>query len=783
MAPTHVETLLPTAVVADRLARQDARTDWGRLLRAVGPPCEAELTVFGWSRVRIRPELVSVHAEALRRTRLLHHGFDPRRALQLHALLGLIFELACGSADALVGRLDSRSRAVLEQLARSEGRAPDGALLRSLFSSATLAVLLDCDAWLAGTDRGRAASVLHYLLAIRRERPRPLPETLQFGAFLQDLERAVDRPADFTSSRDPRPALINALEELLLGKGDVGDPDGARLIVDESPVEGEQRAAVLELHRALQRRARPAEESTRFCGSASSDEPTRYVTPPLDTASSAMPERLGDWTIEKELGAGGMGRVYLARDRQGRPAAIKTLLAESGASTEQMHRFLREIEVLLKLDHPSVIRCLDYLVEAPRCFLVLELCEGGTLTDLLGRSRRLGPMTTWRLVAELAGALDHALNYSKQFIHRDLKSSNVLLDRYGYCRLADFGLAAGLASHATRFTQPGVGMGTVPFMAPEQIEDVSGVDTRADLWSLGVVAWRCLTGRMPFTGKTHSHVLRSIQRGRLDFESSRVQRLSEWSRETLRRLLAHERDDRFQTPRELLDHIAARPLEWHSGAAGAPVDRLMLDFPSGHRLFVVAADELTLGRSSRDVDLCLRPLPAKDFDRDLDRLSNRHARIRFDGRLFQMQDTSRNGTAVDAEAIGEGRAVALHNGAAIDLALALDLEASTLPGGLVLGRPVNWPWHASLMLARRADLDILLARFPGWPRPGLDLVRTEQGPALYTRPETAVNGKAVPPGRLVVLRPGMTISTRRGACEVRAWSMDAMKRPTRAGDR
>jgi serine/threonine-protein kinase len=218
------------------------------------------------------------------------------------------------------------------------------------------------------------------------------------------------------------------------------------------------------------------------------------------------------YTIERELGRGGMAVVYLARDRKhDRPVAIKILRPEIVAG-EAAQRFLREIQIQARLQHPHILPLLDSGTtdEAPpRSFYVMPYVEGETLRQRLTREGPLPEAEAIRLVRETGEALHYA--HGEGLIHRDVKPENILLSGYpprhgsaaGVCHalVADFGIAraAGVAG-AQQLTRPGLSMGTPAYMSPEQAQGESGVDARADQYSLACVLYELLAGQPPFTG-------------------------------------------------------------------------------------------------------------------------------------------------------------------------------------------------------------------------------------------------------------------------------------------
>jgi serine/threonine-protein kinase len=207
------------------------------------------------------------------------------------------------------------------------------------------------------------------------------------------------------------------------------------------------------------------------------------------------------YTLDRELGRGGMAVVYLARDRKhDRPVAIKIMRPEivAGLGTE---RFLLEIRILARLQHPHILALLDSGAtdeKPPRPFYVMPYVDGETLRQRLDREGPLPVPEALRLVRETGEALHYA--HAEGLIHRDVKPENILLSQ-GHALVADFGIAraAGLAA-GERLTRTGMSMGTPAYMSPEQAAGELDVDARADQYSLACVLYELLAGQPPFTG-------------------------------------------------------------------------------------------------------------------------------------------------------------------------------------------------------------------------------------------------------------------------------------------
>ncbi len=226
--------------------------------------------------------------------------------------------------------------------------------------------------------------------------------------------------------------------------------------------------------------------------------------------------RLGAYEIVSPLGAGGMGEVYSAHDAKlNRPVAIK-FLADELADAAGRRRFQREAQTASSLNHPHILTVHDIGELDGRAYLVTEFVDGGTLKDWAGAERR-----PWAQIVELlAGVADGlAAAHDAGIVHRDVKPENILVAKNGYAKLADFGLAklfeASPAEAATRAvaveqTRPGLILGTIAYMSPEQASG-RATDARSDIFSFGVVLYEELAGRRPFAGATELETLQRIQ--------------------------------------------------------------------------------------------------------------------------------------------------------------------------------------------------------------------------------------------------------------------------------
>lgn len=225
-------------------------------------------------------------------------------------------------------------------------------------------------------------------------------------------------------------------------------------------------------------------------------------------AKRAVGERIAQYEILGELGRGGMGVVYQAQDqRLNRQVALKVILAGGHAGEADRKRFQVEVEAAARLQHPNIVQVYEVGEEDGRPYMALEYCPGGSLEDQI-RDQPQPSRQAAQLVAKLAQALHHA--HQAGIVHRDVKPANVLIASDGSPKLADFGLAKRL-NEADGLTQTGAIVGSLGYMAPEQAAGRTREATpETDVYSLGALLYKLLTGRPPFQGPNQLETINSI---------------------------------------------------------------------------------------------------------------------------------------------------------------------------------------------------------------------------------------------------------------------------------
>src|SRR5262249_38925587 len=232
-------------------------------------------------------------------------------------------------------------------------------------------------------------------------------------------------------------------------------------------------------------------------------------------------QQIQNYRIARQLGSGGMGEVYLADDiRLNRKVALKLLPPHFMVNPERVRRFEREARAASALNHPNIVTIYEIGKSNTTHFIATEFVDGKTLRQLINEK----PFTlneTLNVSMQVADALSGA--HAAGIVHRDIKPENIMIRQDGYVKILDFGLAklteqqttdAELETPTLLQSNPGLVMGTVQYMSPEQARG-KNVGTTTDIWSLGIVMYELLAGHVPFTGETPSHVMVSLMEDKL----------------------------------------------------------------------------------------------------------------------------------------------------------------------------------------------------------------------------------------------------------------------------
>lgn len=294
---------------------------------------------------------------------------------------------------------------------------------------------------------------------------------------------------------------------------------------------------------------------------------SQWMPDMLERFRSAVADR---YTIERELGQGGMAWVYLAHDlKHRRPVAIKVLRPELG-EVIGADRFTREIEIAAKLTHPHILPLHDSGEAAGLLYYVMPFIEGESLRDRLEREIQLPVDDALRITREVADALAYA--HSCGVVHRDVKPENILL-KSGHAYVADFGIARAVSVAAgDRLTQTGLSVGTPAYMSPEQVEGAPHLDGRSDLYSLACMLYESLAGETPFRGPNAQAIFARRMTNPVPSLRAVRQQVPEHVEHAITRALALTPADRFTTTAQFADALsAASAPAVSSGSIARPV--------------------------------------------------------------------------------------------------------------------------------------------------------------------------------------------------------------------
>src|SRR5215213_369608 len=298
---------------------------------------------------------------------------------------------------------------------------------------------------------------------------------------------------------------------------------------------------------------------SKFCPSCGLD---LMATTPVHAIATGVLQELdlvrealaSEYDIIEELGRGGMAMVYRAKDRQlEREVAVKVLPFSLAFDTEFVERFQREARTAAQLEHPNIISIYRVGRSGRVIYFVMKYLRGGSLSTVLHERKKLTPPEIRRLLLEAGSALGYAAQ--RGIVHRDIKPDNIMFDEFGQCLLTDFGIAK--AASGQKLTGTGMSIGTPHYMSPEQAR-AQAIDGRSDIYSLGVVAYQCLSGTVPYDGEDsfsigYKHITEPIPTPSLITADER--RIFE----VIKRMLMKDPADRFQSCEELVASIQGQP--------------------------------------------------------------------------------------------------------------------------------------------------------------------------------------------------------------------------------
>lgn len=261
--------------------------------------------------------------------------------------------------------------------------------------------------------------------------------------------------------------------------------------------------------------------------------------------------KITNYTIQREIGTGGMAVVYEATDeRLHRTVAIKILHPHLGKELSASDRFLREARAAAKIDHPNVVRIYDFGESDSLNYIIMEYVPGTNAETLLSEKGPLPADTIISIMVEIATALAQA--HAQGMIHRDVKPANILLHKQGRAMLTDFGLAHRLPD--PRLTSENAVAGTPSFMAPEQLGGKT-LSPAADIYSWGVCFYALVTGALPYRRQEFPDILSDIRHGAIELDSGLLAKMPPWCYELLHRCLCANPSERISDATELLRYI------------------------------------------------------------------------------------------------------------------------------------------------------------------------------------------------------------------------------------
>ena len=264
--------------------------------------------------------------------------------------------------------------------------------------------------------------------------------------------------------------------------------------------------------------------------------------------------KIGKYKVIDILGKGAMGIVYRALDPDiNREVAIKTIrfdmITDEAGKSEVMKRFMREAQAVGKLEHPNIVTIYDVGREEDHTYIVMQVVDGSSLKEIIESGKKYTVPETLALIKTLCHALGYA--HEQGIVHRDVKPANILIDKKGHPNLVDFGVAR---LEKSTMTSVGAIVGTPSYMAPEQVMGKK-VDERADIFSLGVILFECLTLRRPFEGEHITTVVYKIAHEEPPALSDLEEGISEYLEPVVKKALAKDSNDRYQSCSEFFNDL------------------------------------------------------------------------------------------------------------------------------------------------------------------------------------------------------------------------------------
>ncbi len=283
-----------------------------------------------------------------------------------------------------------------------------------------------------------------------------------------------------------------------------------------------------------------------------------------ESQASLIDKEIGHYKIQKLLGKGGMGEVYLAEDtRLNRKVALKFLSILVREDENVIRRFNQEAFSASALNHPNILTIYEFDTVGNHCFLATEYIEGKTLREAI-LHEKFSLLEALNIAEQIVSALSAA--HKENIIHRDIKPENIMLRKDGFVKILDFGLAKLTEKQGSvdkfdsqtkqiTLTKTGAIMGTTAYMSPEQVRGKANIDSRTDIWSLGVVLFEMLTRKVPFAGETSGDTIASILKNELPNLSDHIIECPAELNRIIEKTLAKNAEDRYQQTQDLLADI------------------------------------------------------------------------------------------------------------------------------------------------------------------------------------------------------------------------------------
>ncbi len=287
---------------------------------------------------------------------------------------------------------------------------------------------------------------------------------------------------------------------------------------------------------------------------------TKLAAPPATAKPAPPPVKkvplttLGDFKLVAKIGEGGMGTVYKAiQQHKHRMVALKVLNKDMATKPGFVQRFDREVRSMAQLDHPNIVRLYAAGEDHGFVYLAMELLEAGSVGTWLEQKGHFSVADAGLIARSCASALLYA--HERGFVHRDVKPDNLLIASDGTIKLADLGLAKTAEDTLEGLTQTGIGIGTPLYAAPEQARDAKNVDPRCDIYSLGCVYYRCLTGRLPFQADSLVGIIKLKEKGVYESAHSVRKKVPKSIDKILTRMLAKLPDHRYSSLAEFIEEL------------------------------------------------------------------------------------------------------------------------------------------------------------------------------------------------------------------------------------